>query len=221
METIYRLSWIIPPQSSFYFEPFALGGGAQYDLATVQIGSNPPTPRHSTEVVMSDGNWQINVYAKPEDINALETSDIPQANVKLVLNRFTDFGLPALVIRNKIPAVDSAFQSVLDACSNSVYRGPDFSMCEPRSNEELIEVKVCYALAPEHCDDPEKTHDGAVWHLSRLGSEVPEADRNYRLRCGYKLKGADDTMTTVTELGLSRKLTECHEQLHPLSVSCK
>src|SRR5580698_6772157 len=36
--TMYRLSWIIPPQPSFYFEPFTLGGGARDDLATVEIG---------------------------------------------------------------------------------------------------------------------------------------------------------------------------------------
>jgi hypothetical protein len=44
----------MPQQPSFYFEPFTFLGGAHDDLATLGIDSNPPTPRHSGEDVMTD-----------------------------------------------------------------------------------------------------------------------------------------------------------------------
>lgn len=219
--TMYRLSWIIPPQSSFYFEPFALGGGGQDDLATLGIGGNPPTPRHSGEHVLPDGNWLINVYAKPEDILALSNSSASEASVRLVLHQFTDHGLPAIVISSKAPTAGPALQSVLDACSNSVDRAGDTSTCEPRPGEELVEIKVCQGPPPMRCDDPEKTQNGAVWHLTTFGSKESGAVRYYRLHCGYRKKGAEDSETAITDAGLSRRLQECDETLNPLSVSCR
>lgn len=221
IEAVYQFSWIIRPVPAFYFEPFRLGGGAQQDLATLGVDPNPPTPRHLSASVRIDLMWRIDIPAKPEDIAALKEGGTSKTKMTLVLHSFDEYGLPAITMTNTIPPVGPAFQAVLNACSNNQYRGQDATMCEPRAGKALIEVKVCWGLVPRHCEIPEPSKGGAIWHLTTFGSDVPEKGRHYRLWCGYKDKGAADVMTEARDSGLSSRLKECDETLEPLSVSCK
>jgi len=110
---------------------------------------------------------------------------------------------------------------VLNACSNATYHIVDKTMCQTLPGRELIEIKVCYGLVPQICDNPEPSKTGAVWRLTRPNPEESGKERHYRLVCGYKKAGSEDVLTQIMDSGLSQKLTECDETLQPLSVSCK
>ena len=222
-EAVYRFTWIIPAVASFWFEPFTLGLGHQQDLAKLGVSHNPPTPRHSSESVTSDGHWKISIDAKPEDITALKEQQNVAGKMTLVLANSDTTGVSAITIRNVLPhAESSALESVLNACSNSVYPSIDTSSCEPISGKDLIQIKVCSGgTTGQRCDDPKPSKSGAIWHLNAMGGSKAAVNSGYRLTCGYKDNGSPDVVTSLTDFGLSSRLKECDESLKPLAVFCK
>ena len=212
----YDFTWIIPPVPDFEFGVLGHWASFLHELATLAVGMNPPTPRHVHETVTEEGRWEIRFKGQQQDLAELVRS--PGKKASLVLHQLDAPGI--ITVESQIPMGDSAFQAVLDACSDVTFdTSRDLTTCPTEPGKELVTVKV-YNPFLRDFEVPEVIGDLMVWRLTRPDHEEPENQNPYRLSCEYR-KAGGPILGDSMFFQLSHKLTECDETLKPMSVSCK